>query len=203
MKLSEKLLKALVAQVNMESASGYLYRSMSHDMKNLALNGYAKWLDKQYEEERTHALKLIGYIEDRDGVVDFTDIAGVKKHYSNPLDVAKDSLAHEEAVSASIRSIFKLAREEGDLETEVFLQWYLTEQVEEEVNARDNVAGFEKQKTAMDCSTCSTLILLIVNRIMEKRHLIGAVLLFFKKDKSHPIVLFAVSFFFTEFWRIV
>ena len=139
MKLSEKLLKALVAQVNMEFASGYLYRSMSHDMKNLALNGYAKWLDKQYEEERTHALKLIGY---------FTDIAGVKKHYSNPLDVAKDSLAHEEAVSASIRSIFKLAREEGDLETEVFLQWYLTEQVEEEVNARDNVAGFEKAK---DC----------------------------------------------------
>ena len=68
--------------------------------------------------------------------------------YSNPLDVAKDSLAHEEAVSASIRSIFKLAREEGDLETEVFLQWYLTEQVEEEVNARDNVAGFEKAK---DC----------------------------------------------------
>lgn len=148
MKLSEKLLKALVAQVNMEFASGYLYRSMSHDMKNLALNGYAKWLDKQYEEERTHALKLIGYIEDRDGVVDFTDIAGAKKHYSNPLDVAKDSLAHEEAVSASIRSIFKLAREEGDLETEVFLQWYLTEQVEEEVNARDNVAGFEKAK---DC----------------------------------------------------
>ena len=52
MKLSKKLLKALVDQVNMEFASGYLYRSMSHDMKNLALNGYAKWLDKQYEEER-------------------------------------------------------------------------------------------------------------------------------------------------------
>lgn len=148
MKLSEKLLKALVAQVNMEFASGYLYRSMSHDMKNLALNGYAKWLDKQYEEERTHALKLIGYIEDRDGVVDFTDIAGVKKHYSNPLDVAKDSLAHEEAVSASIRSIFKLAREEGDLETEVFLQWYLTEQVEEEVNCQRQCCRLRKAK---DC----------------------------------------------------
>lgn len=66
-------------------------------------------------------------------------LKGVKKHYDNPLDVAKDSLAHEEAVSASIRSLVKLAREEGDLETEIFLQWYVTEQIEEEVNARDNI----------------------------------------------------------------
>ena len=148
MKLSDKLLKALVAQVKMEFESAYLYRSMSHDMKNIALNGYAKWLDKQYEEEREHALKLVSYIEDRDGVVDFLPIAGVKKHYTNPLDVAKASLAHEEAVSASIRNIFNLARKEGDLETEIFLQWFITEQVEEEVNARDNVDGFTKAK---DC----------------------------------------------------
>lgn len=148
MKLSDKLLKALVAQVRMEFESAYLYRSMSHDMKNIALNGYAKWLDKQYEEEREHALKLVSYIEDRDGVVDFLPIAGVKKHYTNPLDVAKASLAHEEAVSASIRNIFNLARTEGDLETEIFLQWYITEQVEEEVNARDNVDGFKK---AQEC----------------------------------------------------
>ena len=144
MKLSDKILKALVAQVKMEFESAYLYRSMSHDMKNIALNGYAKWLDKQYEEEREHALKIVSYIEDRDGVVDFLPIAGVKKHYTNPLDVAKASLAHEEAVSASIRNIFNLARKEGDLETEIFLQWYITEQVEEEVNARDNVDGFKK-----------------------------------------------------------
>lgn len=157
MKLSKKLLKALVEQVNMEFASGYLYRSMSHDMKNLALNGYAKWLDKQYEEEREHALKLIAYIEDRDGTVDFLPIEGVKKHYDNPLDVAKDSLAHEEAVSASIRSLVKLAREEGDLETEIFLQWYVTEQIEEEVNARDNITGFEKHRKAPLSSTCSII----------------------------------------------
>ena len=148
MKLSDKILKALVAQVKMEFESAYLYRSMSHDLKNIALNCYAKWLDKQYEEEREHALKIVSYIEDRDGVVDFLPIAGVKKHYTNPLDVAKASLAHEEAVSASIRNIFNLARKEGDLETEIFLQWFITEQVEEEVNARDNVEDFTKAK---DC----------------------------------------------------
>ncbi|WP_297015007.1 ferritin [uncultured Dialister sp.] len=148
MKLSKKLLKALNAQINLELASAYLYRAMSHDMKNLALHGYAKWLDKQYEEERQHAFKIISYVEDRDGVVDFDAVAGVGKHYGSPLDAAKDSLAHEEKVSASIRDLFRLAREEGDIETELFLQWFVTEQVEEEVNARDNVAGFEKAK---DC----------------------------------------------------
>lgn len=148
MKLSKKLLKALNAQINLELASAYLYRTMSHDMKNLALHGYAKWLDKQYEEERQHAFKIISYVEDRDGVVDFDAVAGVGKHYGSPLDAAKDSLAHEEKVSASIRDLFRLAREEGDIETELFLQWFVTEQVEEEVNARDNVAGFEKAK---DC----------------------------------------------------
>lgn len=148
MKLSKKLLKALNAQINLELASAYLYRAMSHDMKNLALHGYAKWLDKQYEEERQHAFKIISYVEDRDGVVDFDAVAGVGKHYGSPLDAAKDSLAHEEKVSASIRDLFRLAREEGDIETELFLQWFVTEQVEEEVNARDNVVGFEKAK---DC----------------------------------------------------
>lgn len=146
MKLSDKLLKALVEQVNMEFASGYLYRSMEADMKALGLVGYAHWLDKQYEEEREHALKLVDYIEDRDGVVDFLPVAGVDKHFDCPLEVAKASLAHEEKVSASIRNLFKMAREEGDLETEVFLQWYITEQIEEEANARDNVAGFEAGK---------------------------------------------------------
>lgn len=148
MKLSESIRKALIQQINVEFHSAWLYRSMSQDMKHRALPGYAKWLDKQYEEEREHAFKIISYVEDRDGVVDFDDIAGVGKHYGSPLDAAKDSLAHEEKVSAAIRDLFRLAREEGDIETELFLQWFITEQVEEEVNARDNVAGFEKAK---DC----------------------------------------------------
>lgn len=162
MKLSDKLLKGLNDQVNMELGSGYLYRAMSHDMKNLALNGYAKWLDKQYEEEREHAFKLIAYIEDRDGVVDFKSIEGVDKHFDNPLDVAKASLEHEELVSASIRNLFRMAREEGDLETEVFLQWYITEQVEEEVNARDNVTAFEK------AGNCEGLLFMLDAHLAER-----------------------------------
>lgn len=144
MKLSNTLLQALVAQFNMELGSAYLYRSMAHDMKRLALHGYVSWLEKQYEEEKGHAFKILAYVEDRDGVVDFLPIEGVKNHYDAPLDAAKDSLAHEEKVSASLRKLFLQAREEGDLETELFLQSFVSEQVEEEANARNNVEGFTK-----------------------------------------------------------
>ena len=67
MKLSKKLLKALVEQVNMEFASGYLYRSMSHDMKNLALNGYAKWLTEQIEEEVNARDNITGFEKAQEG----------------------------------------------------------------------------------------------------------------------------------------
>lgn len=148
MKLSESIRKALIQQINVEFHSAWLYRSMSQDMKHRNLPGYAKWLDKQYEEERQHGFKIINYIEDRDGVVDFLPIGGIDRHYDDPLEVAKESLAHEEWVSGLIRDLFTQARKEGDIETELFLQWFIDEQVEEEVNGRDNVAAFEKAK---DC----------------------------------------------------
>lgn len=146
MKLSESIRKALIQQINVEFHSAWLYRSMSQDMKHRNLPGYAKWLDKQYEEERQHGFKIIDYIEDRDGVVDFLPVAGIDKHYDDPLEVAKESLAHEEWVSGLIRDLFAQARKEGDVETELFLQWFIDEQMEEEVNGRDNVAAFEKAK---------------------------------------------------------
>lgn len=148
MKLSEKMLAALNAQVNKELYSAYLYRSLTHDMKNEGFKGYSHWLEKQYAEEVEHAEKIVAYIEDRGDVVDFAPIGGVEKHIACPLEAAKAALTHEEYISGSIRDLFRLAREEGDLETEVFLQWFITEQVEEETNANDVVQGFEKAK---DC----------------------------------------------------
>lgn len=148
MKLNEKLLAALTQQVTKELYSAYLYRSIASDMKAAGFRGYAAWLEKQYKEEVEHAEKFIGYIEDRGDVVDFGAIDAVEKHFTCPLEAAKAALAHEEYISGSIRDLFKLARAEGDLETEVFLQWFITEQVEEEVNANDNVQGFTAGK---DC----------------------------------------------------
>ena len=123
MKLSASMEKALNEQYVKELYSAYLYLSMSKDMKREGFTGYASWLKVQHDEELEHAFKISDYIEDREGVTEFGAI--------------------EEFISDSIRSLFKQARAEGDLETEVFLQWYITEQVEEEANAHEIVDGFK------------------------------------------------------------
>ncbi len=137
MKLKENILKALNDQVVKEFQSAYIYRSMASDMKNANYDGYAHWLMKQYEEEVEHGEKIIAYIEDRDDVAEFGQINAITQHFDCPLAVAEAALAHEQYVSESIRAIFNLARAEGDLETEVFLQWFISEQVEEEANATE------------------------------------------------------------------
>ncbi len=148
MKLSESIRKALNDQVVKEFYSAYLYRSMSADMKAAGYKGYAHWLMKQYAEEIEHGEKIVAYIEDRDGTVDFGQIDAVSAHFDCPLKVAEAALGHEQYVSESIRTIFKAAREEGDIETELFLQWFITEQVEEEASATEVKQGFE---AAGDC----------------------------------------------------
>lgn len=153
MKLQEHILKALNEQVVKEFHSAYIYRSMASDMKNANYDGYAHWLMKQYEEEVEHGEKIIAYIEDRDDVAEFGQIDGITTHYDCPLKVAEAALAHEEYVSESIRTIFRAAREAGDLETEVFLQWFITEQVEEEASAtevRDKFARAGECKAVLE-----------------------------------------------------
>lgn len=148
MKLNEKVLKALNDQINKELYSAYLYRSLSLDLSLSGFKGYAHWLDIQYKEEIGHADKIIAYIASRGDVVELAAVDGVSKHLSCPVEAAKATLAHEEYISGSIRDLFKLAREEGDSETELFLQWFINEQIEEEKNANDVLAGFEAAK---DC----------------------------------------------------
>lgn len=143
MKLSASMEKALNEQYVKELYSAYLYLSMSKDMKREGFTGYASWLKVQYEEEMEHAFKISDYIEDREGVTEFGAIDAVTQHFDCPCTVSEAALKHEEFVSESIRNLFRQAREEGDLETEVFLQWYITEQVEEEANAHEIVDGFK------------------------------------------------------------
>ena len=142
MKLEQKMLHALNEQVVKELYSAYLYRSMKSDMKNAGWCGYSHWLDAQYKEEIEHAEKIADYIEDRAGVVEFGAIEAIGNHFDCPIEAAKAALSHEEYISESIRGLFKLARELGDIETEIFLQWFITEQIEEEASAKEVVDGF-------------------------------------------------------------
>lgn len=146
MKLSEKLLHALNEQVKLELNSAYVYLGMSLNMSDAHFNGFSTWLRKQYEEEMAHAYKLISYIQGRKGKVELGAIAAYKEQYECPVETAKAVLAHEETVTRSIHALYELALAEKDLATQNLLQWYITEQIEEENTAQDVLDRFTMAK---------------------------------------------------------
>lgn len=141
--ISEKVVKAINEQINMEYASAYIYLNMSIEMDNQAFRGYAKWLFAQYEEELEHAEKFLGFLQTRGAVPVLKDIKVPALEAKTPLDVAKAAYAHEMKVSASIDRIAELASKEGDRASNAFLMWFINEQVEEEESTRDIVDMFE------------------------------------------------------------
>jgi ferritin len=163
MKLSASMEKALNEQMVKEFYSAYLYLSMARDMKKLGFAGYSKWLMVQYNEEREHAFKFMEYIEDREGTPEFAALGDVKEHFDCPIKTAEAALHHEEYISDSIRTLYRQAREEDDLETMSLLKWYIDEQVEEEANAHEVVDGFTAGKE------CKGLMFMFDHHLGERK----------------------------------
>lgn len=135
--LNKKLEKALNEQLNMELQSGYIYQSMAAYFEKNNFRGFARWMDMQAKEEQGHARKIYDYIFSKGGTVTLTAIDSPKANWKNTEEVFKESLEHEQAVTKSIDKIYTLARKENDYATEIFLQWFITEQVEEEENVSE------------------------------------------------------------------
>ena len=133
--LNKKIEKALNDQLNMELQSAYIYQSMAAYFEGNNFKGFAKWMDVQAKEEQEHARKMYEYIFAKGGKVTLEGIDAPKLTWKNAEEVFKESLGHEQAVTKSIEKIYSLARKENDYATEIFLQWFITEQVEEEDNA--------------------------------------------------------------------
>jgi len=132
--LSPKIQDALNSQVNAEFFSSYLYLSMAAHFERASLPGMATWMRFQAQEELMHALKFFNFINERNGTVSLTAIEGPKIEWSSALEAFEDSYAHEQKVTGLINDLANLAREEKDHATETFLQWFITEQVEEEAS---------------------------------------------------------------------
>jgi len=141
--ISKAMQKAINEQINKELYSSYLYLSMAawFDAKNLP--GFAKWLYLQEGEERVHGMKFFKFLLDRGGKVDLKPIAGPAVVWKTNLEVFKQVQEHEAAVTASINALYELALKEKDYPSQVLLQWYITEQVEEEKNAAEIVQQLE------------------------------------------------------------
>ena len=134
--LKEKMLHALNDQIREEIKSAYIYLAMAADLESKNWEGSASWMKKQYNEEISHATKIYGYIYERGGKVTIQAIDAPPPSYSSILEAFQAAYKHEQYISGCIDKLVKMARELDDISTEVFLQWFVSEQVEEEANTR-------------------------------------------------------------------
>ncbi len=138
--LSKKMLAALNTQIKEELFSEYYYLSMSAWCESQDLPGMAAFLKLKSEEERAHAMKIYTFIHDRDGKVTLQAIPQPATDFKSHMDIFKKQLEHEKHVTASINELYTLAIKEKDYPTQVMLQWFIDEQVEEEKEAKDIIA---------------------------------------------------------------
>ena len=132
---SKTMQDAINEQINKELYSAYLYLSMSAYCESANLPGAAHWLRAQATEEQGHAMKFFGYIHDRGGRVTLKAIAQPPAEYASLLDLFEQVLEHERLVTSLIHRLYETAVKENDYSSQVLLQWFITEQVEEEKNA--------------------------------------------------------------------
>ena len=142
--ISKKMQDAISEQINAELFSAYLYLSMSAYFETLNLDGFARWLRVQFAEEQAHALKFFDFVVERGGQVDLKAIARPSAKWDSPLAAFKQVLEHEQHVTGLIYNLCNVANDEKDFASQVLLQWYVTEQVEEEKNASQIVADLER-----------------------------------------------------------
>lgn len=137
--MNEKIRIALNEQINAELYSSYLYLSMASYFKRLNLDGFTRWMEVQTMEELTHAMKFFNFINERGGKVDLSPIDGPPTSWDSPLSAVEAVYKHEVKVTGLIYNLVNLATEEKDHATNNFLQWFITEQVEEETSAESIV----------------------------------------------------------------
>jgi ferritin len=138
--LTGKVEEALNEQINREMYSAYLYMAMSAECTHRGLRGFANWFMVQYHEEMLHAMKLYEYINLQGGHVLLKALKQPPAEFESPLDMFLQTLEHEQFITRSINELMDTAIAEKDHATRIFLQWYVTEQVEEESNDNEIIA---------------------------------------------------------------
>ena len=141
--LGKAVQDAINDQINKELYSAYLYLAMSAHFESVNLPGLAKWTRVQSKEELGHAMKFYDYVVDRSGRVNFAAVEKPTSQWKTSLEVFNQIYEHEQKVTASINKVYEVALKENDYATQVLLQWFISEQVEEEKNASEIVAQLE------------------------------------------------------------
>ena len=138
--ISKKTVTALNTHLNLELYSAQLYLSMSSYANFIGLKGTATWFMVQYQEEMVHFMKFYGYINSRGEHVELGPLQAPPSEFVSFLDLFEKTLVHEQTITGCINDLIDLAVQEKDHATQIFLHWFVTEQIEEEENDREIIA---------------------------------------------------------------
>ncbi|MCH9812790.1 MAG: ferritin [Epsilonproteobacteria bacterium] len=138
--ISEKMTKALNVQLNKEFYSAYLYLGMSTWCADVGYNGSANWFMAQYEEERSHAIKVYNYMLDQGSKIELLTIEQPEIAYDSLLQCFEESLTHEQMMTHSFNELCDQAIKEKDHASYGFFQWFVQEQIEEEASVGEIIA---------------------------------------------------------------
>ncbi len=130
--ISKSMQDALNRQISLEQYSAQLYLALSAHCEGKSFRGFAHWLRVQSGEETAHAVKLVDFLLDRGGKLELQVVPVPTAQLGGIIQVFEQVLAHERGNTAKINALFEQARAEKDYASEITLQWYVSEQVEEE-----------------------------------------------------------------------
>ena len=160
--ISKKMAKALNDQLNWEIYSSYVYAAMASWLKAQNLNGFANWMNIQVREELDHAAMFYDFLHDLGADVEFDAIPKPQNNWKNTEKVFEDTLEHEQGVTSRINNLIDLALADKDHATNARLQWFISEQVEEEANALALLQQMKLIKNSPDA-------LLMIDRELAQR----------------------------------
>lgn len=160
--LSKNLETAINEQIKHEFYSAYFYLSMSAWAEANGYSGSAKWLGKQAHEEGQHAMKFFEHVQDRNGKVVLQAIQQPPSEFTSLLGVFQQVQEHEGKVTGLIHGLYEIAVQEHDYPGQIELQWFISEQVEEEKNAATIV-------DALKAAGADVVALFMVDRWLGER----------------------------------
>ncbi len=144
--LNKKLVNAINDQIQFEIYSALIYKAMQAYFENEDLPGMANWMNIQFQEEMFHAEKMFQFVCETGGRVMMKAMDEPRNEYSSPLEAFKVALEHEQIVTSRINDLMDLAQQEKNHAAQIFLQWYVTEQIEEEASVSHIIAKLKRVK---------------------------------------------------------
>ena len=132
--MDESVMDAVNRQIGHEFKAGYLYLAMSAHFERVSLVGFASWMREQAQEELEHAMKLFDFMNHRGAKVELPRVDAPPTEFGSPLEIFQEALEHEEKVTRLIHDLYDLCVDKHDHATQLELNWFITEQVEEEAS---------------------------------------------------------------------